>query len=369
MINFHYQVYKIIINDLGFEFEKGIIDINYDDELIRFNYPMTEPISITLGKKFFENGQIILNLIIMVEVGKKYKKIARGDLKLLTKYFLEGKNIYENWINLKPFKKQIENLGIQENKLKEELTSGKIFTTIELKTPIENFQKKINLFPNPKNPIQEPTKNQFNDDLSDISISIVETKEEDREGLELEQFIEYEYIENLKMLLQNNYKNILPNDFAKLKQLNEILYGKFIDLSNSYNETLYSLASINEEIRQQAQKHYEDYKTLKKDIYNGRIELKKQDEILGEEVGNNNKENNLIKQDLEKYLMDKKKFVAQLDYILNPKKEKDIKMELDNNTMINMLNDIAKNGFDIFQGAELTEEEKKIAEDLFKPKN
>ena len=33
----------------------------------------------------------------MIEMGKKYKKIAKGDLKLLTKYFLEGKNIYERW--------------------------------------------------------------------------------------------------------------------------------------------------------------------------------------------------------------------------------------------------------------------------------
>ena len=56
---------------------------------------MLEPVNIVLNKKFLEKGMIILNFVIMIEMGKKYKKIAKGDLKLLTKYFLDGKNIYE----------------------------------------------------------------------------------------------------------------------------------------------------------------------------------------------------------------------------------------------------------------------------------
>ena len=191
----------------------------------------------------------------MIEIGKKYKKIAKGDLKLLTKFFLDGKNIYENWINIKPFQRQLENLGVQSDLLKDDLNTGKIYATIELKESSSDFQKKTMLYPSnatsSKDNAPEIPKNQFDDNLSDVSISIVETKEEDRDGLELEQFIEYEYIEGLKLLLQNDYKNILPNDFIKLKQLNEILYGKFIDLSNAYNETLYSLASINEEIEKE----------------------------------------------------------------------------------------------------------------------
>ena len=259
---------------------------------------MVEPINIFLGKNFLQKGQILLNFVIMIEIGKKYKKIAKGDLKLLTKYFLEGKNIYENWIIIKPFKRQLENLGVQSDLLKDDSNSGKIYATIELKEPQNDFQKKSMLFLQPENEQKETVdiqKNQFNDDLSDVSISIVETKEEDREGLELDQFIEYEYIEGLKLLLQNDFRNILPNDFVKLKQLNEILYGKFIDLSNAYNETLYSLSLINEEIRQQAKKYYDEYKLLKRDVYNGRIDLKKQNEQLQLEIQNNNQENSNIK--------------------------------------------------------------------------
>ena len=311
-----------------------------------------------------QNGQIILNFVIMIEIGKKYKKIAKGDLKLLTKYFLEGKNIYENWINIKPFQRQLENLGVQSDLLKDDLNAGKIYATIELKEPQSDFQKKVSLYPSPvsKNENnQDIQKNRFDDNLSDVSISIVETKEEDREGLELDQFIEYEYIEGLKLLLQNDYKNILPNDFVKLKQLNEILYGKFIDLSNAYNETLYSLSSINEEIRQQAKKYYDEYKLLKKDVYNGRIDLKKQNDQLHLEIQNNNQENINIKKDIEKYLSDKRLFKSQLG-IVDPDKKTENKNKIDTSLLTNILKNLSGMGYDIFKGANLNEEELKLIE-------
>ena len=323
---------------------------------------MVEPINIILGKNFLQKGQIFLNFVIMIQIGKKYKKIAKGDLKLLTRYFLGGKNVYENWINIKPFPRQLENLGVQSDLLKDDLNSGKIYATIELKEPQSDFQKKTLLYPAPENiPNADIPKSPFDDNLSDVSISIVETKEEDRDGLELDQFIEYEYIEGLKLLLQNDYKNILPNDFVKLKQLNEILYGKFIDLSNAYNETLYSLSSINEEIRQQAKKYYDEYKLLKRDVYNGRIDLKKQNEQLQLEIQNNNQENVNIKQDIEKYITDKKQFKSQLGITEVDKKGQN-KNSIDTNILSNVLNNLSGMGYDIFKGANLSEEEMKLIE-------
>ena len=165
---------------------------------------MLEPINIVLSKKFLEKGIIILNFVIMIEMGKKYKKIAKGDLKLLTKYFMEGKNIYENWIIIKPFIHQLENLGVQRDLLKNDQGNGKIYATIELKDPIDEFKKKVSLLQGDLGQSQIenlPKKIEFSDNISDVSISILDTKEEDREGLELEQFIEYEYIEGLKLLL------------------------------------------------------------------------------------------------------------------------------------------------------------------------
>ena len=313
----------------------------------------------------------------MIEMGKKYKKIAKGDLKLLTKYFLDGKNIYENWINIKPFTRQLENLGVQSDLLQDDKGNGKIYATIELKDNLDEFKKKVAVY-SPDNVDGGGAKNEnenfskkieFNDNLSDVSISILDTKEEDREGLELEQFIEYEYIEGLKLLLQNDYKNILPNDFVKLRQLNEILYGKYIDLSNAYNETLYSLSSLNEEIRQQAKKYYEEYKLLKKDVYNGRIELKKQNEELQLEIKDNNKENSDIKEDLEKYISEKKQFKSLLgineEEKENKNEQKEENKDNENDMLINLLKNLSEQGYDIFKGANLTEEEMKLIEGTF----
>ena len=318
----------------------------------------------------------------MIEIGKKYKKIAKGDLKLLTKYFLDGKNIYENWINIKPFTRQLENLGVQSDLLQNDKGNGKIYATIELKDPLDEFKKKVGVFgeaPNPDLGVGQNEnflkKMEFNDNLSDVSISILDTKEEDREGLELEQFIEYEYIEGLKLLLQNDYKNILPNDFVKLRQLNEILYGKYIDLSNAYNETLYSISSLNEEIRQQAKKYYEEYKLLKKDVYNGRIELKKQSEELQLEIKDNNKENSDIKEEMEKYINEKKQFKSLLGINEEEEKKKKQKEEEKDNTsyendmLINLLKNLSSQGYDIFKGANLTEEEMKLIEGTFDMNN
>lgn len=316
---------------------------------------MLEPINIVLSKKFLEKGIIILNFVIMIEMGKKYKKIAKGDLKLLTKYFMEGKNIYENWIIIKPFVHQLENLGVQSDLLKNDQGNGKIYATIELKDPIDEFKKKVSLLQGDLGQSQIenlPKKIEFSDNISDVSISILDTKEEDREGLELEQFIEYEYIEGLKLLLQNDYKNILPNDFIKLRQLNEILYGKYIDLSNAYNETLYSLSSLNEEIRQQAKKYYDEYKLLKKDVYNGRIGLQKQNEELELEIKENNQENLNIKEDIDKYISEKKQFKSLLGLNEEEKKpkEKEEKPNDDvneNDILIQLLQNLLNKGYDI----------------------
>ena len=357
--------------NIVFPIEKGVIDINYEDEQVRFSYPMLEPVNIILSKKFLEKGIIILNFVIMIEMGKKYKKIAKGDLKLLTKYFMEGKNNYENWITIKPFSRQLENLGVQSDLLKNDQGNGKIYATIELKDPVEDFKKKVGLYQVDKGQSSTeniPKKIEFLDNLSDVSISILDTKEEDREGLELEQFIEYEYIEGLKLLLQNDYKNILPNDFVKLRQLNEILYGKYIDLSNAYNETLYSLTSLNEEMRQQAKKYYDEYKLLKKDVYNGRIELKKQNEELQLEIKENNQENLNIKEDIDKYISEKKQFKSLLG--INETEEKKDENNMDeNDILIHLLKNLSEKGYDIYKDANLTEEELKLIEGSFDIKN
>ena len=361
------------------EIEKGIIDINFDDDVMRFDYPMKEPVTFSLGEKFLQE-KIVFNFIIMIELGNKYKKIAKGDIELASKYFLGDKISFEKWIYIRPFQSQIENFGIHTDLLKTELNNGKIFVKIELQESLEEYKTKLLLYqkdnqisstsPNDFskknyqgykdiNENEMNKNNQFDDNLSDVSISILDVKEEDRNGLELDQLIDDDYIENLKQLIQNNYKTILPKDPIKLKQMNESLYKKFINLSNSYNEALYALATTGEEIREETKKFYDDYKLLKKDIYNGRVELKKQNYQLKREIEANNQENKTLKQEIENYKTEKKILKNKLGLEDN-KKIENPDIEILSETL-KKLNDM---GIDIFVGSGLSEEDKNLVKNM-----
>ena len=345
---------------------------------MRLEYPMQSPVSFTLGEKFLQE-KLIFNFIIMTELGNKYKKIAKGDVELQSKYFLEKKTIFEKWIYITPFKSQIEEFGLKGDLLKNEINNGKINVKIELQENPEEYKTKLLLYQkdnqnannndinnnNRKNfnfNLKDGENNrniQFDDNLSDVSISILDVKEEDRKGLDIEQLIDDDYIENLKQIIENNYQKILPKDPAKLKQINESLYKKFINLSNTYNEVLYSLATTGEEIREETKKFYDDYKLLKKDIYNGRVDLKKQNYQLKREIEANNQENKTLKQEIENYKTEKKILKNKLG-LEDTKKTENPDIEILSETL-KKLNDM---GIDIFVGSGLSEDDKNLVKNM-----
>ena len=344
---------------------------------MRLDYPMKSPVSFTLGEKFLQE-KLVFNFIIMSALGNKYKKIAKGDIELQSKYFVDKKTTFEKWIYMTPYQSQIEELGIQSDSTKNEVNNGKINVKIELQENLEEYKTKLVLYQkdnqasnsNEKNNIRknynfnlkdgENNRNvQFDDNLSDVSISILDVKEEDRKGLDLEQLIDDDYIEDLKQIIENNYQKILPKDPVKLKQMNESLYKKFINLSNTYNEVLYSLATTSEEIREETKKFYDDYKLLKKDIFNGRVELKKQNYQLKREIEANNQENKTLKQEIENYKTEKKILKNKLG-LEDTKKTENPDIEILSETL-KKLNDM---GIDIFVGSGLSEEDKNLVKNM-----
>ena len=361
-----------------FQIDKCVIDLNFDDDVMRLEYPTESPVPFTLGEKFLQE-KLIFNFIIMTELGNKYKKIAKGDVELQSKYFLEKKTIFEKWIYITPFKSQIEEFGLKGDLLKNEINNGKINVKIELQENPEEYKTKLLLYQkdnqnannndinnnNRKNfnfNLKDGENNrniQFDDNLSDVSISILDVKEEDRKGLDIEQLIDDDYIENLKQIIENNYQKILPKDPAKLKQINESLYKKFINLSNTYNEVLYSLATTGEEIREETKKFYDDYKLLKKDIYNGRVDLKKQNYQLKREIEANNQENKTLKQEIENYKTEKKILKNKLG-LEDTKKTENPDIEILSETL-KKLNDM---GIDIFVGSGLSEDDKNLVKNM-----
>ena len=127
--------------------------------------------------------------------GKKYKKIARGELNIFKKYFQGEKQKIEKYVYLTPYQSYL-NLSNIDNQ-KPELNSAKIYLIINLLEPMEQFKKEKES--NKKNQKKNNNLNienneniddyqinpQFDDNLSDLSISIIDENEEERKGLEL----------------------------------------------------------------------------------------------------------------------------------------------------------------------------------------
>ena len=302
--------------------------------------------------------------------GKKYKKIARGEIHIFKKYFQGDKLKIEKKVYLTPYQSFINSVNIDSPKV--ELNSGKILLTINLLEPFEHLKKENikehNKKNQKKNLNQDNNANenyddliinlQFDDNLSDLSISIIDESDEERKGLELNQFVNDDYIQKLKELMASDYEKILPKDIEKLKQMNEMLYSKFSELSNSYNETLFALNSTNEEIRQKAKKYYDDYKKIKKDVYKGRVELKKKNKELKKEIDINNEDNKALLNEVENL----KNETQVLKNKLNIQSEEDIKNNTNENNDINSLIEILKKlnnlGYDVVSSSGLNDEEK-----------
>ena len=206
-------------------------------------------------------------------------------------------------------------------------------------------------------------KEQFDDDLSDLSISAIDEEEMDRKGLELDQFINDKYIKQLKEIISSDYENILPKDYEKLKEMNEMLYNKFTELSNAYNEIIFSLNTSNEEIRQKARKYYEEYKKLKSELYKERLEYKQKKNQLKNEIEANKEDNKNLINEIENLNSETKMLKEKLS-ITNEKRE----IPKSENSDIEILTDVLRKlhglGYDIFTGSGLSEDEKNKVKNL-----
>jgi hypothetical protein len=325
----------------------------------------------------------------MNKEGKKYKKIAKGEISINKNIFIDDKIQVEKCITLTLYKSVIEKINSNQEILQSDLQSGKIFMNITLLDPIEQWKKSAfnkNQNKSDKNNISEYQKKlkqknkqsyedlneetednlqkeQFDDGLSDLSISIVDEEEEDRKGLDLEQFINDKYIKHLKELISSDYENILPKDYDKLKEMNEMLYNKFTELSNSYNEAIFSLNKSNEEIRQKAKKYYEEYKKLKNDLYKERLNYKQKNLQLKNEIEANNEDNKNLINEIENLNSETKMLKEKLS-ISNEQRE----IPKSDNADIEILTDVLKKlqnlGYDIFTGSGLSEDEKNKVKNL-----
>ena len=123
---------------------------------------------------------------------------------------------------------------------------------------------------------------EFSDCLSDLSVSVIELKDNFKDVMNINELLDASNIQQLQKTLQENPESYLPKDYSGLKAVLEDLRGKLDDLRVKYNEALNGVNTQNEELRSSAQKTYEEYKQMRKALYKGRKILKEKRKISQE---------------------------------------------------------------------------------------
>ncbi len=214
----------------------------------------------------------------------------------------------------------------------------------------------------------EINKVEFDDNISLLNISSVEEQNLTKNTNEnIEELVNIDYIKQLKNVLENDYQRILPNDINSLKNLNQNLYNKYKEIGKKYNEMINRLNSTNENIRNKAINHWNNYKNLKKELYKKRVELKNKKNKIEKELNNNNIENEEIQNNFQKYKNEKDIFLNKLsngEGGINNANNLAVISSGTNNSDIKMLSEavkkIASLGYDIIDGMKINEEERKL---------
>lgn len=370
-------------------FSTCVLDLVYNNKKYRFTYPLKSPIDLYLSSKF-QNDTQVMTLTVMIIVGNKYKKIARGDIHLYKKYFLGDKSVIEKWVYLTLFQTQLENMGHNTDIIKAELNKGKIYMTMTIVDPVEmkkNIMIKDPITSNKTERFRSIVENsnaflkkikqkksdeiledlyedldeyarmgEFCDGLSDISISIVDLNEEGREGIDINELVNDEYIKKLGDLIKQDYENILPNDPKVLQELDEELFKKYQELSVKYNETLNALNKEAEEMRLKAKDYYEKYKAIKADIYKRRKALKENKKALKDEIADNSEMNKKILERVNNY----KKEVDYFDNAVDAKENNEATPEMpeDLAPFGKIIEALVNSGINVFECAQFTDKEK-----------
>ena len=345
-----------------FDYNSGIMELIYENKNIKFNYPLAEPLKISLSQKFILDK---INLTLCVsDNNKKNKSLFRADIILYKTIFLEG-SIYEKILTLIP------------ESSKDTKKAGKIYMEIQLLDSFDEWKKNVNNFSknkssqkfnnNVSNKSNNENKIEFDDNISLVNISNVEEENMYQNNTEnIDELINIDYINQIKNVLENDYQRILPNDINSLKSFNINLYKKYKDIGNKYNEIINGLNEINENIRNKAINYWNNYKDLKNQLYKKRIELKNKKNKLENEININNLDDDELQKNFIKYKNEKELLLNKLTNGESGNSANNLAVisQGTNNSDIKMLSEAVKKisslGYDIIDGMKISEEERKL---------
>lgn len=117
------------------EIPECILDLTYENQKHRFKYPQEVPHIMPLEDPFNrENNKMLLT--ILLRTGKKYRKIAKGEINFYKKYFMTETLSVQKWVYLNLYETQLEQMGHSTNILKAVTNTGRIYIKAQLLDPL-----------------------------------------------------------------------------------------------------------------------------------------------------------------------------------------------------------------------------------------
>ena len=150
----------------------------------------------------------------------------------------------------------------------------------------KNFNSKSSNKSKPLAQVQDedskvPKESEFDDDLSNVSLSEVDEGEEEHinetDGVNSQ--ID-EMITRLRKYFDENSDTVLPSDPEQLRLLLENLTSQVKNISETYSQNLQSMTSINKRLKFQAKDYYDRYKELKKTCDKERREFQMKKKVI-----------------------------------------------------------------------------------------
>ena len=414
---------KLLIANLNLQ--KCLIHLKYEDKQYRFPYPQSSPFIINFHQPFTKNLNIIY-LTILISSGKKFRVLAKGPIHIYKKYFYSNNLSFEKWIYLSLSKAQIDQMTFNTDIITAELNGGQIYLEASLLDPLpkgvnakldvntdttllreasksispekekvsQNKSEKFRSIVEGNNAFlkkfkmgklsnnnssmnsfeKETDKKFFKDDLSDISLSEIDSDDNNNNNNNVNEYIQqcdnkviHKLPMNINNILMNDDNNLItkikdinfPQNTEQQKHIYTLMNEEMPKITQQYIDNINKINTFNMNLRQKAKEFYKEYALEKEKFALERKNMHQNNKKLKQEIESNKTQNKQLQEKILKNKISneitKKKFLDDYNEIN------------DINTMIDILNTLKFFNVDISK--ELNKEEKERLDNILKRRN
>ena len=421
---------KLLIANLNLQ--NCLIHLKYEDKQYRFPYPQLSPFTINFHQPFTKNLNTIY-LTILISSGKKFRVLAKGPIHIYKKYFYSNNLSFEKWIYLSLSKAQLDQMTFNTDIITAELNGGQIYLEASLLDPLprgvnakvesntdtallreasksispekekisQNKSEKFRSIVEGNNAFlkklksgklsnnnssmnsfeKETDKKFFKDDLSDISLSEIDSDDNVNEA-KVNEYIHHtdnakecdkvigKLPTNITAMLMSednlmskvkelNFNDKFPQSTEHQKHIYTLMNEEMPKITQQYIDNINRLNSFNMNLRHKAKEFYKEYALEKEKFALERKSMHQNNKKLKQEIESNKTQNKHLQ---EKILKNK------ISNEITKKKLLDDYNEInDINTMIDILNTLKFFNVDITK--ELNKEEKERLNNILKRRN